>query len=179
MTYVSCSLSRKSNERIRNRKESRYFLYSGWIALTLIPMVFWAPQLLSQQLNITVTTLPATGITDTGATLNGTVNGNGEDISAVYFDYGLMTAPYDQVFVNAVPFNVPAAMGQTAVSLQIGGLTCGTVYHFRVTADDQNGRNAQGNDLTFTTVACAGMANSTAIPGSSVWSLTLLGGLMT
>ena len=117
---------------------------------------------------IALVTQPASSIATTGATLNGTVNGNGGDVSAVYFDYG-PTVAYDHVFVNAVPFNVTAAQGLTPVSLTIAGLTCATTYHFRVTADDANGRIAQGGDLTFAhrAVQCAEQTGSGAFPMES------------
>jgi hypothetical protein len=129
------------------------------------------------QVGITVVTQPATSIAAASATLNGTVNGNGEDISAVYFDYG-PTVPYDHVFVNAVPFNVTAAQGQTPVSLTIGGLACGTLYHFRVSADDSNGRNAADGDLTFTTAPCVAPRAQVPVPALSHWSLVALTALI-
>lgn len=128
------------------------------------------------QLAISVVTEPATAISASGATLNGTVNGNGTDVSAVYFDYGASTA-YENIFVNAVPFNVTAAQGATLVSLVIGGLSCGTSYHFRVTADDENGRNAKGDDLSFTTTACPA-PEAKPIPATSLWSLLAMSGLL-
>jgi hypothetical protein len=65
-----------------------------WLAMVLLAVMLAAPEARGQ-LAITVVTDPATSIGATGATLNGTVNGNGEDISAVYFDYG-PAIPYDQ-----------------------------------------------------------------------------------
>lgn len=139
------------------------------ITSTLFTLLLLAPVARGQQV-ITVVTDPATSISDTGATLNGTVNGNGEDISAVYFDWGPNAAPppYDNTSINAVPPSVPAAQGQTPVSLVIGGLSCGTVYHFRVTADDQNGRNWAGGDLTFTTTSCPTDLSITKTDGVAV-----------
>ena len=118
-------------------------------------------------------TQPATSITSTGAILNGTVNGNGEDIAAVYFDYG-PALPYSQVGQNAVPFNVTAAQGLTPVTLVVGGLACATPYHFRVTADDSNGRNTKGDDILFTTALCAVPQERIPVPTLSVWSLFAL-----
>lgn len=124
---------------------------SAWIRSSLLLLLLAiAPTAMGQ---VTLVTDPATAVTATSAILHGTVNGNGEDISAVYFDYG-PAIPYDHTFVNAVPFSVPAAQGQTPVSLAVGGLACGSLYHFRVTVDDMNGRHLAGGDLTFTTNAC-------------------------
>lgn len=127
------------------------------------------------QVAISTVTQPASATTRTSATLNGSVNGNGEDISAVYFDWGPVL-PYAQTFANATPFSVIASQGQTAVSLALSGLACGTTYHFRVTADDSNGRNGQGGDMTFATLACA--VPPAAVPTLSPWGLLALAALI-
>jgi hypothetical protein len=124
---------------------------------------------------IAVTTQPATAVTTVGATLNGTVNGNGGDIAAVYFDYGT-TITYDHLSQNAAPFSVTAAQGATPVALTIGGLACASTYHFRVTADDANGRNTQGTDLSFVTAPCVvPVTVQVPVPTLSEWSLLALG----
>ena len=140
-----------------------------WIACVLFPLLLAAaPMALGQ---VALVTDPATALSATGATLNGTVNGNGEDVSAVYFDYG-PAIPYDHTFANAVPFNVTAAQGQTPVSLVVGGLACGTTYHFRVTADDMNGRTVAGGDLTFRTNTCPRPV--VPVPTLAHWNLLAL-----
>ena len=144
-----------------------------WIgSVLLVLLLAAAPTALGQ---VAVVTDPATAVSATSATLHGTVNGNGEDISAVYFDYG-PAIPYDHTFLNAVPFNVPAAQGQTPVSLAVAGLACGTAYHFRVTVDDMNGRNLAGGDLTFTTQACS--RPEVAVPTLASWNLLALAGMI-
>jgi hypothetical protein len=154
-------------------RKTRFGLSLSSIVLTVLLLAMHDAQ---GQVGITVVTQPATSIVTTGATLNGTVDGNGGDVSAVYFDYG-PTLAYDHVFSNAVPFNVTAAQGQTPVSLVVGGLACGTTYHFRVTADDANGRNAKGEDRTFATAPCIA-PESKPIPTLSHWSLLALAGLI-
>jgi hypothetical protein len=144
-----------------------------WASPTLMALLVAISDAGGQVVPITVVTTPATSITATGATLNGTVDGNGHDISAVYFDYGTVV-PYDHLSLNAVPFSVPMAQGLTPVSLVVGGLACGTTYHFRATADDENGRNAVGGDLTFTTAPCAGIASGVPVPTLSDWNLLAL-----
>ena len=147
-----------------------------WLGIALLSSLLAMSEARGQA-GITVVTDPATSISSTGVTLNGTVNGNGEDISAVYFDYG-PTVPYDQTFQNATPFNVTAAQGQAPVSLIVGGLVCATSYHFRVTADDSNGRNAKGSDLTFSTAPCVAPRPELPVPTLSTWSLLALIGLI-
>ncbi|MCP5048005.1 MAG: hypothetical protein GY940_12585, partial [bacterium] len=94
----------------------------------------------------TVTTTAATGISDTGATLNGLVNAN-NDSTTVTFEYGTDTS-YGNV-VTAVQSPVTGS-SDTAVSAVISGLTPDTEYHFRVVGVNSSG-TANGADLTFTT----------------------------
>ena len=44
-------------------------------------------------------------------------------------------------------------------------------------ADDENGRNAQGGDLAFTTTACPS-PEAKPIPATSLWSLLAMSGLL-
>ena len=92
-----------------------------------------------------VVTGAATLITDTTATLNGTVNPAGS-ATTYQFQYGLTTA-YGSTTTAA-----SAGSGFTAVpeSASLTGLTLGTVYHFRVTATNAAG-TSNGADATFTT----------------------------
>ena len=85
--------------------------------------------------------------------------------------------PYDHTFANAVPFNVTAAQGQAPVSLVVGGLACGTTYHFRVTADDMNGRPVVGGDLTFRTNSCP-LRPVVPVPTLAQWNLLALAGMI-
>jgi len=98
----------------------------------------------------TATTLVATAITATSATINGTVNANGAT-TTVSFSYGA-TSAYGST-IAATPASLPANAVGTAVSAMLSGLTCGQTYHFRVDATNTNGTN-HGGDLSFTTSAC-------------------------
>ncbi|MBI1175563.1 MAG: hypothetical protein GC139_09915 [Sideroxydans sp.] len=122
-----------------------------------------------------VTTNPATAITNTGATLNGTVSSNGGSTAAT-FDYGLTTA-YGS---SATAAQSPLAAGavNTAVSAAVTGLTCGTTYHFRAKGVNSAG-TTNGADSTFATTACSTTTSVTASPtnctnltgiGTQVWS---------
>ena len=95
-----------------------------------------------------VQTLSATGVTMNAATLNGTVNPNGGVTTAV-FEYGVATS-----YGSSVAALPPPGSGTSfvPVSVSIGGLTCNTLYHFRLSAT--NGTVATGADLTFVTIAC-------------------------
>jgi len=91
------------------------------------------------------TTLAASGITGTGATLNGSVNANGIGAS-VSFEYGLTS--FYGASVAARPVTVSGST-TTAVSSAIGGLIAGNTYHFRVVVTKPNG-TVRGEDMTFT-----------------------------
>jgi hypothetical protein len=97
------------------------------------------------------TTGAATAVTSTGATVNGTVNPNGE-ATTYAFQWGL-TANYG----NEAPLPQASAGDGTAdvpVSVALGGLASGTVYHYRVVASNAGGV-ATGADETFTTAGSA------------------------
>ena len=98
-----------------------------------------------------VTSNAASGITATGATLNGTANANGNN-TTVTFDYGTTTGYGSSATATQSPVT---GSSNTAVSASISGLTCGgATYHFRVKGVNGGG-TANGGDLTFTTGACA------------------------
>ena len=105
-----------------------------------------------------VATAPATSETTTTATLNGTVNPNGI-ITSAWFEYGTTilygqtTAPQAQGYGTSV----------SPVSAAITALTSGTLYHYRLVA--QNGEvTAYGADMTFT-----------ALTNNQNWRLTYFG----
>jgi hypothetical protein len=95
-----------------------------------------------------VTTLAATGLTLSGATLNGSVTANSAP-TTVSFNWGLTTS-YGNT-VAAVPATVNGTT-PTAVLANLTGLVAGTTYHFRATGTNTNG-TTNGNDLTFTTTS--------------------------
>jgi len=92
-----------------------------------------------------VSTSGASGITETGAQLNGLVNPEG--FSTTYsFDYGPDTG------YGSSTQSGDAGSGSSilAVSAAVGGLTPGTVYHFRVVATNGGGTTT-GRDTIFQT----------------------------
>ena len=111
------------------------------------------------------TPLPASAITGLSATLNGTINANG-NATTVAFEYGL-SAAYDHVIAGN-PLN-GAGASATAVSAAIGGLTPGTLYHYRVVGSSRSGI-ARSEAMTFTTLsdnaklAALGMSAGSLVP---------------
>ena len=92
-----------------------------------------------------VTTGAATDVAQTSATLNGTVNPNGESTN-YYFEYGTDTS------YGSTTESTSAGSGTTnvSVSVEITGLTSGTTYHFRLVATNSSG-TTYGIDVTFVT----------------------------
>jgi hypothetical protein len=94
-----------------------------------------------------VTTLDASGITATNATLNGTVNpGNG--VTTAYFRYGLTTNYGSYSATNTLT----ATNVNVSVSRLVSGLAPGTTYHFRLVGLNSAGTSV-GSNLVFTTVS--------------------------
>ncbi|NIM12420.1 MAG: hypothetical protein GTO45_09925 [Candidatus Aminicenantes bacterium] len=94
----------------------------------------------------TAATDAASGVGSTSATLNGTVNANG-DSTNVTFEYGTST-DYDRT-VNATPRTVTGSTN-TAVNASVTTLTANTTYHYRVVAVNAGG-TTYGANMTFTT----------------------------
>jgi hypothetical protein len=93
-----------------------------------------------------VTTLPATSITGSSATLNGSVMANNGSTS-VSFNWGL-TVSYGNT-VTATPATVTSNT-PTPVLANISGLAASTTYHFRCVGVNSAG-TTYGSDLTFMT----------------------------
>lgn len=94
----------------------------------------------------TVTTKAATSVTETGATLNGTVNPN-KSLTEYHFEYG-KTISYGSSTSTVSAGEEGSAV---EVSKSIAGLTPGTVYHYRVVASNENPNTSYSSDATFTT----------------------------
>jgi phosphodiesterase/alkaline phosphatase D-like protein len=93
-----------------------------------------------------VTTQAATGVGASGATLNGSVNPNG-DTTTYHFEYGTTTG-YGSQSASA---NAGAGSSSVAESLALSGLANGTTYHFRLVAANSAGTTF-GPDQQFTTL---------------------------
>jgi len=122
------------------------------------------------------TTLAATGVTSTNATLNGTVNPNGGATSA-YFQYGLTTN-----YGSYSATNTLAATNVTlSVSNLVSSLTSGATYHFQLVAGNSAG-NSAGADMQFTTTSAQAvnfsLNGAVTLPGGAFqFSFTNLSGL--
>jgi phosphodiesterase/alkaline phosphatase D-like protein len=118
----------------------------------------------------TATTKAASGVSNTGATLNGTVNAK-NDSTTVTFEYGLDTG-YGST-VTAVQSPVTGSSNK-AVSAPLTGLTSNTTYHYRVKAQNSSG-TTYGADMTFFTNPSGPTAATQAASDVSPTSATLNG----
>jgi len=118
----------------------------------------------------TATTTAATGITTSGATLNGSVNANNAS-TVVTFEYGLTTSYGTSVTATQSPVTGTSA---TAVSYDLTGLVPNTTYHFRVNGVNTAG-TTNGTDLTFTTTAAVATITTTAATSITTSGATLNG----
>jgi plastocyanin len=94
----------------------------------------------------TATTGEATSVTETEATLKGTVNPGGE-ATEYFFEYGTDTH-YGQTTEKAT---LSASGGNQGVSAALKSLIPGTEYHFRLVAKNAVGGPIKGVDRTFKT----------------------------
>ena len=94
-----------------------------------------------------VATRDASSVSETGATLTGTVNPAGDE-TTYWFEYG-PTAAYGR---TTPVTSAGAAFSEQAVSAVVSGLDPGTTHHFRVVAMNEfSGGPVTGADRTFTT----------------------------
>ena len=92
------------------------------------------------------TTTPASEATQTTATLNGSVDPNGSEITGCRFEYGKEAS-----YGLSVPCSTtPEGDGEVVVAAPVAGLSPSTTYHFRIVVLSPDGEG-QGEDLTFKT----------------------------
>ncbi|MBI3604739.1 MAG: hypothetical protein HY202_01780 [Nitrospirae bacterium] len=120
----------------------------------------------------TVVTGSASSLSQTGATLNGTVNPNGYTTS-VWFEYGLSTT-----YGSSTSTQYFSGTLVGAVSAVISGLSPNTIYHFRIDATNSAGTN-RGLDFTFTTLASPPVVTTAAASGIALTTATLNGSVNT
>jgi hypothetical protein len=94
----------------------------------------------------------ASDIGQTGATLNGEIVANGEELTECVFEYGLTTA-YGETAPCAESF-AEIGTGKAKVHAEISGLQEEDVYHYRLVVANANGSaDPQGEDMTFQTIS--------------------------
>jgi hypothetical protein len=97
-----------------------------------------------------VSTLAASEVKETQATLNGRVDPEGGAAAEYFFEWGAGSGgPYEHT-TNAV--SLPSDRAEHQVSATATGLVPGGEYHFRIVAKNELG-SVQGEDLTFMATA--------------------------
>jgi plastocyanin len=104
----------------------------------------------------TASTGAATGVSETSATLNGSVNPSGQP-TTYYFEYGTSTAYGSKTTESSAGEGTAAVPKSAAVT----GLAPGLTYHFRIVAKYASG-TAPGADRTFTTIGPPSATTETA-----------------
>ncbi|MBE0648756.1 MAG: T9SS type A sorting domain-containing protein [Bacteroidales bacterium] len=99
------------------------------------------------------TTLAATNISSSEATLNGSVNPQG-DTTTYYFKYGTFFAALND---STDEMSAGAGTDPVDVNADIAGLDAGQMYYFRVIASNSSGTTS-GSVLNFTTEAAPSLA---------------------
>jgi hypothetical protein len=112
------------------------------------------------------TTSAATSITQTSATLNGSVTANFAS-TTVTFCWGTVASGLGCTSVSATPGTATGGIA-TAASYSLGGLTAGGVYYARIVASSSQG-TTQGSILSFTTLATT---TTTVAPATTVAGAT-------
>jgi ligand-binding sensor domain-containing protein len=118
-------------------------LYAGTMGVgvyrTVNPVVSLSPVL---------TTLAASNVATTSATLNGTVALKGTSVTA-FFEYGL--SPTLASSNQTQSQSITATSGVIVVNASLTGLIPGTTYYFRLVAKTSGGTVSAGDILNFTT----------------------------
>lgn len=95
---------------------------------------------------------PATNVTATGATLNGTVKPHGATVTECEIEYGTTTAYGSTAPCVPGAGAIPADSNDHDVSADVSGLAENTTYHFRLVAGYSGGSDP-GADETLTTLS--------------------------
>ena len=99
------------------------------------------------QLAPAVATGSASAITQTSATLNATVDPEGETVTDCHFNYGTTTSYGSSVPCSTLPGSGASPVPVSAPLTSLGG---GTTYHFQIVATNATG-TSEGADRMFTT----------------------------
>jgi hypothetical protein len=95
-------------------------------------------------------TSPATLVSATSATLNGTANPEGAPVTACGFEYGTTSSFGDTAACEQAEDEIGTGTSPVAVTAKVSGLETGTKYYFRIDGTGVKGVG-YGSEQTFTT----------------------------
>jgi hypothetical protein len=110
------------------------------------------------------TTGAATGISQTAATLNGTVNPNGSTVTNCHFNYGTSTAYGNSILCSQA---VGGGRSPVNVSASLTGLAPGTTYYYRLVASNAGGGTAGSGQMFSTGTTTTTTTTSTTSTSSA------------
>jgi len=110
---------------------------------------------------------PSASVTANSATLNGTVNPNGQ-ATTYYFEYGTTSGYGSQTASQSAG----SGSSDVGVSANLSALSSGATYHYRLVATNSSG-TTRGADKTFTTAAGTSYGGTVLATGGlvSYWRL--------
>jgi hypothetical protein len=116
----------------------------------------------------TVTAPSASEVSNTSEMLGGTVEPEGEAITACRFEYGLAKAEPGQYEHSVACAQEPGSISGVSanVSQTVLGLTPGATYHYRVVVSNEHGAG-NSEDATFTLFPVAGGGSASGVGSSS------------
>jgi hypothetical protein len=117
----------------------------------------------------TVETDPASNITMSGATLNGVVNPNNNNIATAIFEYGAVSSgTYTNIASAWITSGTDQSLAQN-ISSNIAGLFANTKYHYRLTVTT-GGLSISGSDVEFSTPVAP--TKIWTNPASGLWDIS-------
>ncbi len=90
----------------------------------------------------------ASNVTTNGATLNGTVNPNGANVTQTFFKYGPTASYGSQASASPSP---GSGRSPVSVSTTLSALAAGSTFHYTLCATNNVGPTCDASDHTFTT----------------------------
>jgi phosphodiesterase/alkaline phosphatase D-like protein len=120
---------------------------------------------------LTVTTLDASGVTSSGATLNGKITGGGSAFAG-WFEYGTTTS----LGTHSDAQTFSASTTNVSLTQILKNLSPSTTYYFRVVGYTGGGANILGDVLSFTTAAgdAPGTISITASQATAITSTSVV-----
>jgi hypothetical protein len=100
---------------------------------------------------VNAVTTPATGLTGTGAQLNGTINPEGTSIEECFFEYGTDASYGSTVPCVETPGEIGSGNAPVSVHANVSSLSDGSEYHFRLAGKGSLGIG-NGADQAFITL---------------------------